>query len=187
MNHNTPQPTSRLGLPKGNSTLQRVLIFGGGLFLLIIVGLVAMSLFSGGGSSTQLLGIAQEQTEIIRIADLANSERTVRSTTTKNLAASTSITVGTSRSQTLALIGGKTPDSKILGSKKSSKTDAALAEAASNNQYDAVFTETLTTKLKAYQTNVKALYTTSKSKKEKAVLESAFNGTVILLGENTSN
>jgi hypothetical protein len=185
MNNGVPQPTGKFNLPKGNSTLQRALIFGGGFLLLIIVGSMALSVLSGGnGHNEQLLTLAQEQTEIVRIADLAQNERAVRSSTTQNLASSTSLSVNTSKLQTLALIKGKKPGEKTLGLKHSSKTDSLLTDAASNNEYDQVFTDTLTTKLKAYQGDIKKLYAGNKSQKEKAVLETAYNGTVILLGEN---
>lgn len=186
MNHGAQQPQKRMGLPRGNSTLQRVLIIAGGFLAILVVGLFAMSLFRGSGNrNAELLNLAQEQTEIIRIANLASSERAVRSTATQNLAANTSITVSTSKAQTLALISGNKPGEKTLALKKSTKTDTLLSEAAANNQYDSVFTETMTAKLKTYQADIKKLYTGNKSKKEKAVLESAYNGTVILLGEHT--
>lgn len=186
MNHGAQQPQKRMGLPRGNSTLQRALIIAGGFLGILVVGLFAMSLFGGSGNrNAELLNLAQEQTEIIRIANLASSERAVRSTATQNLAANTSITVSTSKTQTLALISGKKPGEKTLALKKSTKTDTLLSEAAANNQYDSVFTETITAKLKTYQSDIKKLYTGNKSKKEKAVLESAYNGTVILLGEHT--
>lgn len=185
MGSGTPQPQGKFNLPKGNSTLQRALIFGGGFVVLLIVGLMALSVLSGGGGhKDQLLTIAQEQTEIVRIAELARNERTIRSTTTSNLASSTSLSVSTSLRQTLALIGGKPPAPKVLALKKSAKVDALLTTAASNNQYDEAFVSTLKTKLKEYQSDIKKLYVGNSSKKEKAVLESAYNGTVILLGEN---
>lgn len=185
MNSGAPQQQGKFNIPKGNSTLQRALIFGGGFVVLLVVGLMAMSALSGGsGHSTQLLTLAQEQTEIIRIADLARNERSIRNETTNNLASSTSLSVNTSLKQTLGLIGGKAPNPKVLALKKSSKTDALLTEAASNNQYDQVFVGVLQTKLKEYQSDVKKLYVGNKSKKEKAVLESAYNGTVVLLGQS---
>lgn len=146
-----------------------------------------MSLFSGGGSGDKLLALAQEQTEIVRVADLASSERAVRSATTSNLAASTSIAVSSAKARTVALIPGKSPGEKTLKLTHSSKTDTLLAEAASNNQYDDVFTKTLTGQLKTYQANVKKLFASSKNKKEKAVLESAYNDTLVLLGEHTTS
>lgn len=143
-----------------------------------------LSLVSGGGNGSQLLSLAQEQTEIIRVADLAANERAVRSSITQNLAANTSLSVSSSKIQTLALISGKKPNEKTLALKKNSKTDALLTSAAANNQYDKVFTDTLTTKLKDYQAELKRLYTNTSNPKEKATLESAYNGTVILLGQS---
>lgn len=185
MDSGAQAPKGKFNLPQGNSTMQRGLIFGGGFVGLIVVGLILLSLFSGGGGhSAELLSLAQEQTEIVRIANLAENERTIRDSTTSNLASSTSLTVSTSLNQTLGLIKGKKPNDKELSLKKSAKTDTLLTTAAANNQYDEVYVGTLKTKLKSYQSDVKKLYTGNNSKNEKAVLESAYNGTVILLGEN---
>ncbi len=187
MNAGQPAPKSKLPLPlpKGNSTFQRVLIAAGEFFVLLILGLIVLSLFSGNGNKDKLLSLAQEQTEIIRVADLAKSERTIRSTTTSNLASSTSLSVGSSRQKVLKLLSGKKVNEKSLALTKNAKTDTELTTAATNNQYDEVFTQILTDELKTYQSNVKQLYTSSKNSKEKAVLEEAYNGTVILLGQQT--
>lgn len=187
MNAGQPAPKSKLplSLPKGNSTFQRVLIGAGGFFVLLIIGLIVLSLFSGNGNNDKLLTLAQEQTEIIRVADLARNERTIRDSTTKNLASSASLSVGSSRQKVLSLLSGKKVNDKTLSLKKSAKTDTELTTAATNNQYDEVFTQILTDELKTYQTNVKQLYTNSKNTEEKAILEEAYNGTVILLGQQT--
>lgn len=183
MNHGQQQQSGRFNLPSGNSPIQRILIFAGGIVGLLIVFLVFMSIIGGGSDrSTQLLSLAQDQTELIRIADLGQSERTVRQPTTKNLAANTSVSIASIQKQTLVLIKDKKAASK-LGLKKSAKTDATLTTAAANNQYDSVFVDLLTTKLKSYRTEIKTLFTSAKSAKEKKVLQDAYNGASLLLGE----
>lgn len=187
MQNGAPQPKSKFTLPTGGSPVKRALIFGGGFLGIIVVSLMLLSLLSGGGGQRdKLIALAQEQTEIIRVAELARNERAVRSTTTQSLASTTSLSVSSSRVQTIALISGKKPNEKTLALKKSTKTDTLLASAASNNEYDKVFTDTITSKLKAYQTNLKKLFNESKSTKEKTVLQNAYNGTQILLGASSN-
>lgn len=190
MNGGQPQPKSKLSLPKGNgSKTQRILILVGGGAVLLVLILMAFSLLTAGskGQTEQLLTLAQEQTELIRVAGLAQSEKAVRSSSTQVLAANTSLALQSSNKEVLALLtkAKVKTDDKILALKKSSKTDLALEEAAQNNQYDDVFTGILRTDLKAYQTHVKQLYSTSTNKAQKEVLDAAYRGTTILLGEST--
>lgn len=184
MNSGTPPPKNKLPLPRGNSKLQRVALVAIGGVLLLTIGLVGLSIFSGGGSAEKLLSIAQDQTEIVRIADLGLQERTMRSSVTKNFAANTSLSVSTSLQQVSGLIPGKKPNDKTLSLKKSTKVDSQLTAAAANNQYDQTFTEILTQKLQAYQSELKVQYNDTTNNKEKAVLKKAYDGTVILLGQN---
>lgn len=146
--------------------------------------MVFMSLIGGGSDRTaSLLDLAQDQTEIIRVADLAKTERSVRQTTTQNLAANTSISLTTSKLEVMEILKSQNIKEAQLGLKKSAKTDALLASAAANNQYDEVFTTTLTSKLEAYQTKVKTLFGSSKSAKEQQALKNAFESVTILLGK----
>ncbi len=186
MNNAPQQKPSRVNLPTGNSTLQRVLIMGGGLILLLFVGMFVMSFLGGSDRSVELTTLVQNQTEIVRIADAATSERTVRLTTTKNLASNVSISVSGSLIETTGLIKGKKLDGKTLGLKKSAKTDTLLASAAANNRYDEVFVETITDKLKDYQSELKTLYDSSKSSKEKDIIKKAYDGATILLSQKTT-
>lgn len=188
INSGTPQPKGKFNLPQGKSPLQRVLIIAAGIVLLLVVFMVVATIFSGNGSrNKELLAVAQDQTEIIRIADLAKSEKSVRLASTKDLAVNTSLALTSAKVQTVALIKGKKAGDKQLGLTKSSKTDSTLATAAANNQYDAKFVEILTAKLKAYQTKVKAAYSGAKTAKEKQVLQDAFNGATLLIGEKVSS
>lgn len=185
MNDAPQQPKKPFTLPTGTSKTKKLLILGGGGIVgLILIFMVISLLFGGSGKNQELLTIAQEQVEILRVTELAKNERAVRDSTTQALIANTSLSVQSSHQQVLALLKKskvKTND-KILALKKNSKTDAALVAAARNNNYDEVFVAELQKLLTQYRNDLKKLYPTA-SKTQKPVLEAAFKGTVILLGE----
>lgn len=184
MNAGQQPQKSKFGMPSGGSTLQRIFTVVAGAVILIIVAMVFMSLIGGGSDRTaSLLDLAQDQTEIIRVADLAKSERSVRQTTTQNFAANTSISLTTSKLEVMEILKSQKIKQAQLSLKKSTKTDTLLASAAANNQYDEVFMTTLTSKLEAYQTKVKTLFGSAKSTKEQQVLKNAFESVTILLGK----
>lgn len=172
-------------LPSGNSTKQRMLIFGGGLFALIIIGVLLLSLLGGSGKSNSetLLSLAQTQTELIRVADLASKEPTVRNEATRVLAANTSLSVTSTKNQVVSMItkSGKKVGAKQLALSLNTKTDSELKTATENNQYDEVVVGILTSGLKSYRNQLKTTYDSVSNQKDKQVLSEAYKGVGILL------
>lgn len=191
MNSGEPPKKSPLGLPSGNSKLQRILIVGGGIVVLIIIGVLLLSIVTAGSKSNteQLLSLAKTQTELIRVADLVVKEPSVRNESTRILAINTSVSVNSTKQQVVSMItkSGKKADPKQLALSKNTKTDASLESALQNNQYDEVATEILTTELKNYRLQLKTSYDAVSSKQDKQILSDAFKGTSLLLGNNTIN
>lgn len=185
MNSGQPQPKRPFGLPSGGSKVQRILLFVGGGAVLLVLLLMVISMFSGGSKdqNQRLLGIAQQQTELVRVAGLAQDK--ARTSATQSLAATASITIQSSQNDISGLLRKakiKT-DAKILASKNDPKTDATLEAAAQNNRYDEVFTELLTREIKEYQLDLKEAYDSTSSKTQKEVLEAAFVSASTLLSE----
>jgi hypothetical protein len=189
-NGNQPTP-GKFNLPNGNSTKQRALLIVGGGLLLLIVGLLFMSILSSGSKSntTLLLEVAQEQTEIVRVANLGILEKAVRNSDTINLATNTALSVESSQQQVIGILtkSGSKVNPKQLAMKKNVKTDAALSSAAQSNNYDAVFVDILQKSLKNYQRILKNSYDATKNPVDRKVLSDAFKGTGILLGNTETN
>ena len=147
-----------------------------------------MSFLSSGDNNAkaQLLTVAQEQTEIIRVADLAKTERAVRDQNTLNLAANTSIAMSTSKQKVVAIL--KKKDKKInekqLILKKNDKTDSTLKNAAQNNTYDQVYTEILLGELKNYRKDLIETYKANTNKTDKQTLKEAVETANLLIGYN---
>lgn len=190
MNSGEPVKKSPLGLPSGNSVLQRILIVGGGLVILLVVGIIAMSLLGGSGKSNseQLLTLAQTQTEIMRVTDVILKQPATRSESTRILATNTALSVESTQKQVLAMIesSGKKVNTKELGLLKNAKTDTTLNTAALNNQYDDVATQVIITELKNYRTQLKTTYDGTSDQKNKVVLSDAFKGVGLLLGDTNT-
>lgn len=187
MNGSPQAPKSRIPFSGNtNSTKSKIMIFVGSIVVLIIVGILLMSILGGSKDSTQqLVSIAQEQEEIVRIANLATGK--ARTQAAVNLSASTAISVSSTQKQIIGLIGKKAKvDAKKLALKKDLKTDQALTVADQNNNFDEVFTQTLQTELTDYQANLKKAYDTTSNKKSKAVLLTGFNGVDTLIGAQTT-
>ena len=179
------QPSSKFGLPSGNSTKQRVLIILGGLFLLVIVGIFLMSLLNSGSKSksAKLLELAQQQTEIIRVTDSVVDNKAVRNSSTLALANNVSLSVTTTQTQTLAMMNGVKANDKRLALKLNAQTDAKLTSAAQNNQYDAIAIAIIKDELKTYRDLLNTTYETVSKKEDKQVLANAYKGVGLLLGE----
>lgn len=181
MNPGSQQKKSKFGMPNGNSTKQRVFIVLGGIGALALIGIIASMLFSGGPSSADNLKIlAQQQNEIVRIADAAKNEKTIRNISTQYAATTIGAVVSSEQQQTIALLTKK-PNEKTLGLKKSAKTDATLLAASQNNNYDETLLNILKTQLVDYQKQLKVTFDSSKSAKEKAVLDAAYKSSALLL------
>ena len=157
--------------------------------ILLIVVLVVFSLLSkgGSGSSAQLTDIAEQQTEIARVADIGVQKAT--STATKNLAHTTKLSMISGQQQTVALLKkqGHKVSSKQLAIKQNSTTDQQLNDAAANNNFDATFTKLLTDELNSYRQSLSTTYKASNSSSERALLLDDFNGAALLVGSTQSS
>src|SRR6185369_7159247 len=100
---------------------------------LVIIILFSVIFKSSGGSTAQLTDLAQQQTEIARVADIGIQK--ANSTATKNYAHTVKLSVLSSQQQTLALLAKEHHkiNDKLLGIKASSVTDQQLNDAAANN------------------------------------------------------
>jgi hypothetical protein len=178
------------GTPANRPNPKTMFLFIGGTVVLVIA-LVwfILSLFLGGnsGSSAPLVTIAQEQTEIARIATAAAQSNHLTSQDTRNFTRNTQLTISSDNTDLLALLktDGKKLDEKQLGLKRSATTDSTLEAANSSGTYDSTLTGILQTQLKAYQTSIKQAYATSTSNKEKSLLNSEYDHATLLLEQST--
>ncbi len=137
----------------GNSPLQRAIILGVGLLLLLIVFFVLLSVFNRAGNAQKdrLLDLAQTQAEIIRISGLADGQPV--GITTRTLAINTKLAVQTDLNSTTDILAkrGVEVDVKDLDQKRNEQTDNTLEEAKATGRFEETFAELLRDQLEDCQ------------------------------------
>lgn len=180
-------PKKKAGLG-GFTGKQRIMamIIGAGVVLIVIM--LGLSLVFGGGTNTteELVSLAQEQTELIRVADVGVEK--ARTTEGKNLAVTASLSITTSRAKVIEILGKhrRKLKNQQLELKKSAETDKALETAGLNNRFDETFIKVMNDGLKKYQAHLKQIYDMTASSSEKQILSDAFSAAGLLLGEQES-
>lgn len=177
-----PEAPHKKRLFSGGDKKQRRLMMFIAIGTAIIVATLLFSVVFGGSknSTDKLVKITQQQTEIIRVASLADKQ--AASTDTKNFASTIRLSLTSAQQETAALIAkqGQKLSAKQLAIGQNSATDTALTQAQQANRFDEVFAATMKTSLTAYQQELIAAYNGSKSKAEKALLQKLYNQTKIL-------
>ena len=172
-------------LPGGGSKKTRIILLISGVFLLLIVGWMLISLISSGNKAQneKLIGLAQGQTEIIRVAKIGSNSQSVRQTETRNLAVNTSVVIETNKNAITALLAAnkKKVKEKQLNATANKKIDAELEVATSNNTFDDTFNTILKGLLSEHQKQIKDAYDSSSSKSEKETLQASYNTVTVLL------
>lgn len=182
----SPQKQSRgvrLGRAGGGGNNKLVWIVGGLVAALIIVGLI--SLFSRGGGDNNIdlmVKAAQEQTEIVRVANLVTTQNSA-SQATDNLAMNVSLTVNsdlTQLKQYMSKNGHALKDKQLLLG-KAATTDSQLAAAATSGSYDDAYNQVLKGQLTAYQTTLGEAYKATAGPNGQKILSNAYDNVQLLV------
>lgn len=153
--------------------------------MLIILAVVFMNLLTRGSkqATNRLLSIAQEQTEISRIAAIGVTN--ARTAPTKGYANSVKLTIDTSQKDILGLLNkrGLKTDQKLLSKKQDKKTDQKLEDARLTNRFDDVFSQIVHYQLSSYRSHLESAYKDTSSASEKDALKKNIASADILLGK----
>lgn len=174
----------------GNSSRRRP--FGGGNFsklvLLAVVGvvvvvilLIASSIFGGGKTDPNVIKIAQEQTELIRVSQLDYKD--LAEQPTLNLALNTQLSMISAQQEYLKYlsehgIGIKT---KELGLAMNPQTDSQLTAAMANGQLDSTMNRILVDQLAGYQETIKQVFNTTTNNDTKKELKKMYDDAALLI------
>lgn len=171
-NPSTPPKKTLLGAGSAKSKI--FAIIGIVTILTIVLALVATLLGGGSDSKTTYTKLLQQQTEIIRIADLGSKDG--QSNETKNLSITVSQTLVSTKKDLTALAeaAGADINPKTIALGKDAAADKSLTTASQINNYDQVFTKILTDKLNEYKETLKQLYDGTSKQKTRDTLESAY-------------
>ena len=166
----------------GNSLAMRLLVILGIVFIVMI--LLAVILSAVGGSSkkfdkTAMLGIAQDQTELLRLAGAGTEGAVTQSL--KNFAATATLSLTTDQANFTSYINanGFAPEEEKLGMKHFVATDTQLANATSASNFEPVYRTVMDKQLATYQADLTAAYNTA-DEKGNPVLKSSYDSAALL-------
>lgn len=180
-----PQKPSKPKIPvlaAGNSVMQRVIFAVIGLFVLIILAVIALNVLTAGSKEkTQgFLTVAQDQTELIRVA--TNGTQHASSLTVQSLAQNVqaSITSDNTALVTYMKHNGLKTTPTVLGLTQSKATDASLTAAQQNDTYDTTFKTIIQTELTHYMAALQKVYKANPGPKGKALLSKQYSAASLL-------
>lgn len=173
-------------LPSGGSTLRRAGIVGAGLAILLIIVIIFASLLGGGsgGSTAALTTVAQEQTELARVATLGTAHASDQ--TTQNLAYNVSASLTSANGQLLTYLATNHHklSTKALALRHSAQTDRSLAAALTDSTFDSTFTDIIQSDLNSYMQALQVAYKANPGPKGRALLNSQYQGAQLLLEQS---
>lgn len=169
----------------GGGSKKLLFIVGGLIAVLILVGLFSLFTRNSGDNNVDLMiKAAQEQTEIVRVANLVTSQNSA-SQATDNLAMNTSLTVNSDLNQLKQYMSknGHALKDKQLALGKDIKTDSKLTAAATSGSYDDTYNQVLKDQLTAYQNTLGEAYKATTGPNGQKVLSNAYDNVQLLLKE----
>jgi predicted metalloprotease len=175
--------SKKFRVPSGGSRNQRIILVVGVVIIVMFLAFVVMTILGQAGQNNrqQLMSIAQQQAEVIRVADIGATK--ARDAQIRNLAKTTSQSLTSNQTALLAEYkkNGLKLGTKELAANKSATTDTLLNNADQSNNFDTIFMQELKKELSAYQSNVKTAYDSTQNTGTKAALSQAYTQAGILL------
>lgn len=173
----------------GNLLLQRVLLVVGGLVTLAVLGVIISSVLTAGSKekTAGLLAVAQNQTELIRIA----TDGTQHTTTLpgQGLAQNVLASITSDNAALLSYMSknGVKASSKELALKHDKTTDHSLASAVENSTYDSVFKDIMRSELDAYGAALQKAARANPGPKGKTLLLKQYEAAKLLYDASKAN
>lgn len=180
---NPVQPTGKKRWGGQQSTLFKIIVFGVGLLVLLIVFGIIRSALSGGNSSTTALNaVAQQQTAVAHIAGIAKDQQGI-DTTTLNSANTAAVSVASSQAQLIAFSSshGVKIDTKKLGLKIDVNVDNQLKTAVAAGTYDQTYSTVMQAQLKEYKQTLQQAYNQLSNPEGRNLLDDQFKQADLLL------
>lgn len=166
----------------GGSLLARVGLVGGGLVLLLIIFTVLQGFFKSEPPLDNIVTIAQDQQQLIHLSTGAMQQQNL-TTSIKNFAATTQVTVTSSQSSTSAYLteNGKKVNVKELNLGIDPALDERLKTAAAATTYNQTFQEIMKAQLTEYMSHLEQAYEVIKGPKGQQLLRDQYQQAKLLL------
>jgi hypothetical protein len=148
---------------------------------LVIIVFAILSFANRSTATPILLSIAQQQTEISRVAQLNLSK--LDDSSVKNFSINTSLTLTSSQAEYLKFLAAHKSalDEKLLTAGMNKKTDTALEAAASNGTLNSATRTVLIDELTTYQRSLTTAYNETQSKTARAEYKALFEEAALLI------
>lgn len=182
----SPHPLGSLPLPKigGRSlALQIATLVGGAVILMVIIAVVVSALTGNKLNTTDLINLAAEQTELIRVATSGGGM--VSQPSNQELAINVRLTLETDSKALLNFLASDGVDisSKQLGDDQDLETTVALQDAQQSSTVDVVFAQDMQSQLQAYASSIKSDYNEASNPTLKKLLSTDYIQAELLLKE----
>lgn len=169
----------------GTSMAMRIALITGLVVVIIIVMIVLGSLFSSHGSNvTNMTAVAQDQTELIRVATEATQSQSnyISQTTTLYFADNCLMSITSENQQLMSFLtsNGVKLSTATLALKQNSRTDAALQAAADSSTYDTAFLTAMQGDMNMYTSDIKVAFAASTNPQEKQLLSTEYKDAALL-------
>jgi hypothetical protein len=176
------QPKGSL-LPSGNSMKQRILVVvgGGAVFLILIIIIANIVSGSGNNGTEKLVSIAQQQTEIVRIASIGMQQ--AQSQDSKNFATTADLSVLSAQQQMVDFLAqhGRKIKTKELVLKHSAQTDNQINAAVAASSFDETFKPIMQNQLQQYSLALKQLFPSIKNADTRQMISNDYDDAQALL------
>ena len=179
-----PVKSTRLGFGGlQNSATKRLLVVAGVAILIIILGIIITSFLPKSSSTQSLTAIAQEQQELMRVA--AQGETQAASETTRGLAYTIDLSIGTDQTQVLAYLTKHNTKLSVkqLSLTQDKSTDATLTAAQASSTFDSAFEKVMASQLQTYLSDLQKAYNSTSKTDVKQLLSTSYSAGKSLLNE----
>lgn len=185
---NPEQQKKKLFSFKGGGKQRYIIMAVAAIGMLTILILLFGLLFGGGsGSKERLIGIAQQQTELIRVAEQGTKNAT--GTDAKSLAASIQLTMLSDKNAIKELMtknGDKFKEKDLTGT-PDSEVDSKLTAAQQNGTFDTIFTSIVKELLNDYKTDLSSAYDVASGPQTQQTLAQAYENANNIVETHTNN
>ena len=179
----TPKPKRGLFGNSPNSAKKYLLKVAAIGILVIILGSIVASLLPNSIPTQSLTDIAQQQQELMRVANQGEARATGE--TARGLAYTIDLSIGTNQTQLLGYLAkhGTKLSTKTLSLKHSLTTDTTLSASLASSTYDSTFENIIATQLQDYLTSLQQTYNTTTKPDLRQILSTSFSAGTKLLNE----
>lgn len=178
-----PQQPRRPGLtlPGSSRVTQLAIVGGAAVVLIIIIAVLLSSVFGSHKDFTPVISVAEDQTELARVAKIGTSDAS--DSIAQNVAYTVSLSMQSAQQQTVAYLANnhKKVGTKQLAFKQDNQTTTSLKDALATSTFDTSFMDDIQQLLSTYAKDLGAAYKSNPGPKGRQMLVNQYNAAQLLI------